>query len=235
MNSKIIEKQYAIALRKKAYTYSEILREIPVAKSTLSLWLREVSLAKQQKQHITLKRVEAQKRGARRQREIRVQKTKRILAEASRELGHVSARDLWMIGIALYWAEGSKEKEYDGRVVGTRAEFCNTDQKMIQVYLRWLQQICKIDRESIDFSISLHVTSASKLGHVQQFWSDVTGFPLEQFQKVQWKRHNPKTKRKNIGNSYNGLLIIAVKKSIDITRRIRGWNNPTNTIYCRVD
>ncbi|OHB20828.1 MAG: hypothetical protein A2666_04735 [Parcubacteria group bacterium RIFCSPHIGHO2_01_FULL_47_10b] len=70
---------------------------------------------------------------------------------------------------------------------------------------------------------------------MQQFWSDVTGFPLEQFQKVQWKRHNPKTKRKNIGNSYNGLLIIAVKKSIDITRRIRGWNNPTNTIYCRVD
>ena len=50
MLAKIEEKQKAIALRKRGYSYSEILAEVPVAKSTLSLWLRSVGLAKKQKQ-----------------------------------------------------------------------------------------------------------------------------------------------------------------------------------------
>ncbi len=38
------EKEKAIALRKQGKTYSEILAKIPVAKSTLSLWLHDVGL-----------------------------------------------------------------------------------------------------------------------------------------------------------------------------------------------
>jgi len=46
---KFKEKEKAIKLRKRGFSYSEILREIPVAKSTLSLWLRSVGLAKKQR------------------------------------------------------------------------------------------------------------------------------------------------------------------------------------------
>lgn len=48
-------KEKAVALRKEGKVYSEILKEVPVAKSTLSLWLRDVGLAKAQKQRITQK------------------------------------------------------------------------------------------------------------------------------------------------------------------------------------
>ena len=57
-------KARAIKLRKQGNTYSEILRIIPVAKSTISLWFHEVNLAEYQKQRITEKRIEGQKRGA---------------------------------------------------------------------------------------------------------------------------------------------------------------------------
>jgi len=57
------EQKRAIGFRKKGLTYNEILKRVPVAKSTLSLWLREVGLAKRQRQRLTEKRKAAQLRG----------------------------------------------------------------------------------------------------------------------------------------------------------------------------
>ena len=56
-------KQKAIKLRRQGKTYSEILTEVPVAKSTLSLWLREVDLSITQKQRITEKKKKSTKKG----------------------------------------------------------------------------------------------------------------------------------------------------------------------------
>jgi transposase len=63
MAVKVKEKEIAIELRRQGYSYSEILKRVPVAKSTLSLWLRSLGLAKQQKQRLTEKRLAALKRG----------------------------------------------------------------------------------------------------------------------------------------------------------------------------
>ena len=60
---KIEEKIKALELRRKGLTYKEILKQVPVAKSTLSLWLREVGLSKTQKQRITQKQIKASQRG----------------------------------------------------------------------------------------------------------------------------------------------------------------------------
>jgi len=37
------------------------------------------------------------------------------------------------------------------------------------------------------------------------------------------KRHNPKTVRKNVGDSYRGCLRINVRRSSGLYRRIEGW------------
>jgi hypothetical protein len=37
------------------------------------------------------------------------------------------------------------------------------------------------------------------------------------------KRHNPKTVRKNVGDTYHGCLRIDVRRSADLYRRIEGW------------
>ena len=76
-------KQKAIKLRQIGRTYSEILKEIPIAKSTLSLWLREVGLSKKQVQKITQKRIEGQKRGAQAQKNKRINKQKEIISQHS--------------------------------------------------------------------------------------------------------------------------------------------------------
>lgn len=72
------EKEIAISLRKQGKTYGEILKVVKVAKSTLSLWLRSVGLAKEQYQTLTEKKRAAQKRGAEDRRTHRIESTKAI-------------------------------------------------------------------------------------------------------------------------------------------------------------
>ena len=50
---KLKEKEKAIELRKQGKTYSDILRMIPVAKSTLGLWLKDAKLSKSENQRFT--------------------------------------------------------------------------------------------------------------------------------------------------------------------------------------
>lgn len=218
--AKTKEKEKAIELRKKGYSYSEILKEIPVAKSTLSLWLRSVGLSKRQKQRLTEKKLAAALRGAKVRKEQRLLITKEIKDKAKKEIGKISGRELWLIGVALYWAEGSKQKEHN---VSQKVKFSNSDPKMIKIFLKWLQNICKLPKSEISFRISLHKKSLNKLNRVQKYWSVVTRFSINDFKKIDWKKHKINTKRKNVGDKYYGLLNIYIRNSTNLNRKIEGW------------
>ena len=217
---KLKEKEKAIELRKRGNSYSEILREVPVAKSTLSLWLRSVGLSKRQKQRLTGKKLAAALRGAKVRKEQRLLITKEIKDRARSKIRKLSNRELWLIGVALYWAEGSKQKENN---ISQKVKFSNSDPAMIKVFLKWLQDICKISNSNINFRIALHETAKNKLKEVQKYWSNITGFPINNFQKIDWKKHRINTKRKNIGEKYFGLLNIYIRNSTNLNRKIEGW------------
>lgn len=212
------EKELAIKLRKEGLSYSEILEKVPVAKSTLSLWLRSVGLSKRQKQRLTKKKLLAALRGARRRKDQKRIITKIIKKEAINEIKNINKRELWMIGAALYWGEGSKEKWR-----GSLVQLGNSDPYLIKVFLKWLYEICKIPKSEINVCIYLHVTARHKLKKVQQYWSRVTGFPIKDFQKIIWKKNKINTHRRNVGKDYFGLLKVSVKKSINLNRKIQGW------------
>ena len=57
----------------------------------------------------------------------------------------------------------------------------------------------------------------------QRFWLEVTEASPSQFLTPTLKRHNPKTVRKNVGDTYHGCLRIDVRRSTDLYRRIEGW------------
>src|SRR3989344_8872039 len=123
MKAKEKEHTEAIVLRKNGLTYNEILKKIPVAKSTLSLGLREVGLAKPQLQRISEKKRAAEQHGADAKRRIRVERTEGIYDTAREEIGNLSKRELRLVGATLYWAEGSKAKPHSA---STGIDFGNT-------------------------------------------------------------------------------------------------------------
>ena len=213
-------KNKAIKLRKDGKSYSEILKHIPVAKSTLSLWLRSVNLSKRQKQSLTLKKLQAAWRGGEAKKRDRIERSKKIIEQAKMEIDKITKRDLLLLGTMLYWAEGCKEKEYNP---GTGTIFCNSDFLMIKLYLKWLKDCLFISEDRLVFEIYIHETHKDNIENVRHFWSEKTGFPVALFKKVCFKKNKINGNRKNKGLKYNGLLRITVRKSSILNRRIAGW------------
>jgi hypothetical protein len=213
-------KKVAIKLRKDGYSYSEILRHVPIAKSTLSLWLRSVGLSKEQKQRLTLKKLAAARKGAEMRRQDRIKRTKRIVKSAIRDVNKVDRNTLKLMGVMLYWAEGSKEKTYRPT---TGVIFSNSDPLMCKLFLKWLKEIVGVKKERIEFEIYVHETAKDKIKQICGFWAVQTGFAMVNFDKIYFKKANLLVKRRNTGEDYHGLLRIRVKKSTDLNRKIAGW------------
>ena len=209
------EKTQAITLRKQGFSYNEILKKVPVAKSTLSVWLRDIGIAKRQTQNLTEKRKIAQQKAQQACRNIRIKKEADIISRAKSEIETISRKELWLIGTVLYWAEGSKQKEHN---VSQGVSFGNSDPKMILLFHKWLRECCDIKKE--DFYYRIYIHERADLAKAKKFWSELLD---EKIEKAHLKTHHPKTNRKNIGEDYNGLLRFDVKKSTDLNRKIKGW------------
>lgn len=227
---KEIFRQRAIELRQSGLSYSEILKNVPVAKSTLSLWLRSVNLSKRQVQRLTQKKLASAKRGGLKKKEQRLLLTKKITDLACSEIKEIKNSELLLMGAMLYWAEGSKEKDYKP---GTGIRFSNSDPLIIKIMLKWFRECLDIEDSRIKFNIYIHQNYINELKRVREYWADITGFPIDEFGKIYFKKHSIKTVRKNIGNGYNGQIIIRIANSSNTYRRILGWIDGI-CLQCRV-
>jgi len=161
-------------------------------------------------------------RGGLAKRNQRIQRVQEITQKAEKEIGLISKRELWIIGAILYWAEGSKEKEYQP---GSRASFINMDKNMVQVFLKWLK-FCNIKREDISFDIYIHENHKSRVEEVKKYWSKITSFPMNKFVHTYFKRDTGKTNRKHTTNdNYYGIIKVIVRQSSTFLREITGWIN----------
>lgn len=223
MKKKLKEK--AIKLRKEGLSYSEIMKIIPIAKSTLSDWLHSVGLSKKQKQRITEKKLASIKRGWEKVRKIRLDRTQNIFNKSKEDISKlkINKDSLFLMGLMLYWAEGAKQKE--NRVsVSQGVNFSNSDPKMVTFFINWLRNL-KITEDSIVIEIYIHENKRDEMEKVKSFWANATGIPLKKFDRIYYKKHNVRTIRKKIGENYFGLLRVRIKKSTDLNRRITGWIN----------
>lgn len=214
------KKLKAIELRRAGLSYSEILKQVNVAKSTLAVWLRSINLSVAQKQRLTNKKLASALRGALIKKERRIRLTDQIKKEAKSEIGSLSERERWLLGAALYWAEGSKEKSAHP---GSGIRFSNSDPLMIKFFTGWLIEICKIPKNMIEFELYIHENHENRLPEVTEYWSQFIKLPKAHFKYIYFKKNKIRTKRKNIGNSYYGLIRVKVLRSSNLNRKIAGW------------
>ena len=172
------EREIAIKLRRDGRTYSQILDVVHVAKSTLALWLQSVGLS--QKQRITKARLAASMRGGVAKRNQRIFKQSVIISKAKSGIGRISKRELFLVGAVLYWAEGSKEKDFRP---GSQLRFANSDPNMIKLFLTWLAQVGVI-RKRIKFDIYLHNNNKYRVREVIKYWASHTGFVSKLFKVI---------------------------------------------------
>lgn len=222
--------QKAINLRNQGLTYSEIAKQIPVSKSTLSYWLKSIILTDKQIEIISQKRLAASKKGGNIRKTQRLKTIEDIKSEAKKSITSISTKELWLMGIMLYWAEGSKAKP---NRPGQSLIFSNSDPNMIKLYLIWLEKTLKIQSDRIIFEIYIHEKLSRNLPKIIEYWSTITSYPIKKFDKIYFKRHIIKNTRKIYNPEYNGLIRIRVTKSTNLNRQVSAW---IDTIYdcCQV-
>jgi transcriptional regulator with XRE-family HTH domain len=206
-------------LRGRGYTYVEIAAELGVARSSVSVWTRDMPRVgrigpeeirkRKAAANATFWAAESPRREARR---------RAITETAAAQIGHLSDREIVIAGAVAYWCEGTKNKSY--RQHDNRVSFVNSDPRLILFFLRFLA-VVGVAREQIRCSVAIHETA--DVAEAERFWQQVTGLPVEQFRRPTIKRHNPKTNRMNTGHDYHGCLLIRVLQGLELYRQIEGW------------
>lgn len=214
-NAKDDLREKARELRLQGWTYDRIEAELGCSKSSISLWVRD--LPKPERRDPTEQAKLAARKRWEHELAVRDEKRQRTKAAAAQEISNVSDRDLFMVGVALYWAEGSKDKPYDRR---ENVLFVNSDPGVIKLYLAWLR-LLGVERERLQYRVMIHMTA--DVEGAERYWADLVGVDVSRLQKTTIKKHNPKTVRKNVGDTYRGCLVIRVSKGADLYRRIEGW------------
>ncbi|MFJ2936649.1 hypothetical protein ACIO8G_28290 [Streptomyces sp. NPDC087219] len=213
-NAKDDLRDRARELRLQGMTYDRIQLELGCSKSSISLWVRD--LPKPERKRSREEASEIARRGwepvlRRREEERRATKD-----TAAAEIGEMSERELFLLGVGLYWAEGTKDKEHARR---ERVTFVNSDPGMIRVFTAWLD-LLRIDPARRRYYVMIHETADAAAAEL--YWSDLVGVDASTFNKTTLKRHTPRTNRKNVGDGYHGCLVIQILGSADLYRRIEG-------------
>ncbi|MFF1273873.1 hypothetical protein ACFVZC_10760 [Streptomyces marokkonensis] len=213
-NAKDDLREKARELRLQGWTYDQIQIELGCSKSSISLWVRD--LPKPERKRTREEASTIARRGWEATLRLREEERQRTKEHAKQAVGDLTSRELFLLGVGLYWAEGTKDKPYDRR---ENVAFVNSDPGMIQVFLHWLD-LLGIERQRLRFTVMIHENA--DVAAAERYWADLTRADRSAFNKTTLKRHNPKTVRKNVGDAYRGCLVIKVLKSADLYRRIEG-------------
>jgi hypothetical protein len=197
---KVVEREQARVLRAESWTLSAIAAELGVAKSSVSLWVRDVEFVPR-----------SRRQGPRRPSSLKVAKEHEIEAlrlEGLERIGQLSEREFLVAGVALYAGEGSKT---DGAVT-----FANSDPRMISLFVTWLRHFFTIDESRLRLRLYLH--EGLDLKGANDFWSRLTGIPTAQFSKPYRAVADP-----SIRNSKHEFGCPAVRYACSSThRRVMG-------------
>lgn len=213
---KLEEKSLALKLRRKGLSYNEIRKAVPVSKSTLSLWCRDIILTPNQMEKLQKRRLSGTERGriigAKKQQQERIKKTKKLLNQGKNEVDLLNKRDRFIAGIGLYLGDGYKGDKGVG--------FSNSNSRIIQFMMSWFREFCNIPEEKFRGQIWIHDNLNEPQAKI--FWSKTTGIPTKQFTKsyIAKNKTNSRKIRKKLHE--HGIFAIRIHKS-NLQRKILGW------------
>lgn len=206
-------------LRTKGMSIKNIATRLNVARSSVGHWVRDIVLTEEQLFLLRQSELSGHEKGRIKCAIIHKEKRKKI-KESFNNLGiksipNLNRRELLLIGLALYWSEGSKSDR------NRRVEFCNSDPTMIKLFITWLMNCFEEKRENLTAIIGINQIHAFREKAVKDYWSNILGIPLEQFRKSSFKKAKSKKIYDNM-NSHFGTLTLRVAKSTNLFYKIMG-------------
>ncbi len=188
LNMKLKEKNKAINFRQQGVSIGEIARLLNVAKSSVSLWVRDVRLTKSQLNTLNKNGHSVDTIEKRRIARIAntLSKREEIMSVAAKEVCQLQADPLWSIGVALYWGEGGKTQQ--------TARLSNSDPSVIRVMMRFFERYSSVPKEK--YRGHVHTFSHTNADRSVHYWSKISGIPKDKFFKTYVKQSSASKKKR---------------------------------------
>jgi hypothetical protein len=145
-------------------------------------------------------------------------KAKRVAAltaaeiQAKEDIQTVSTRELFYLGLGIYWGEGVKSRTGQATVV-------NSDPRILRIMMRWFVECLSVPK--IDFRpyVYISIMHQEREQVIMSYWEKVLGLPSGQFKSPIYLTQKPKQKYEN-HDSYFGVVALQVSRSTQLKYRI---------------
>ena len=207
------EKKISRELRRQGWSFNEIRQKVKVSKSSVSLWVRDIELTKSQKQKLSKNGVKKEVIEKRRKTRLTRENNRRqlIIDKAKSEIKHLLRKELWLVGIALYWGEGAK-------TLRSGVQFSNSDPRSIQLMMQFFKKNCKVPQNKFRGHIHIHPHLDEE--RAKMYWHNISGIPYNQFYKTS-KQQSKASKGKKDTLPF-GTFSIQICNT-ELFLKIKGW------------
>lgn len=210
--AKFDKKLRAHKLRRQGESIKTIAELLNVAKSTVSIWCRDLELTLPQKKALHRKMVAAghagRLAGAATMREQKRVRLANAGLQAKKLLSSLTKRDRFMMGLGLYWGEGVKTDQ-------STTAFVNADPDSVAFMKEWFSDFFGVTKERFNPYIFIATTHKDREQVIKRFWSKQLSLPVKQFAHVVYLKQGHK-KQYNSRTSYHGTLALRIRSSTNI-------------------
>lgn len=224
--AKYKERLIARELRLKGKSIGDIAKSLNCSKGSVSSWCSDIFLSQIQKNRLVLQSIEGSNKGRlianenkKKERLDRLEKLRKI---GKNKVSQISKRELFLIGAALYWAEGGKTQRV--------TTFINSDPKMILLLINWLNTCLNIPINRLTCRIEINEIHNDRLKIIEKYWANLTNIPTSQFTKPSLK-HSIVHKIYQTNDNYFGSLQIKVSKGTNLNYEILGYIDGLTSVH----
>lgn len=167
----------------------EIASMLNVAKSSVSLWVRDVPLTATQRSKLNKNghSVDAiEKRRSSRMGKTNLRRNA-WQQQAINEAPLLAKSVDWCVGVALYWGEGGKTQQ--------TARISNSDPAVIKTMMHFFRTCCAVPEEK--FRGHVHTFAHNKAKIAEEYWSALSGIPAERLFKSYVKQSSASLKKRH--------------------------------------
>lgn len=209
-------KLHAQNLRDAGYSYNMIQEKLGISKSTLSNWFRDRPFTPNRQ---VLNRIQyGPIKSAEKSHNKKVTEIEELLKIGVSEVGKLTKRDLWLLGLGIYIGEGTKSFD--------NVRLANADPMVIKVAIRWFKEVIGLSNKNI--SIRLHLYPDTKEQVCVKYWQNITKLPKQSFYKshIDNREGKSKVKRNKLPFGTAHIIIRANGNKdygVRLSRLIKGW------------
>lgn len=194
------EQMRARALRVEGESVKEITRQLGVARSSVSRWVRDVPLTDEQRTAL------AERSGAGRLKGVAtIVRNGRVRREAYQQDGRRLARErgsFYAAGCMLYWAEGEKCRH--------AVALTNSDAALLAYFARFLREEFDVQDEAFRVCCNLFADHVAHQDDVERFWLATLGVPPSGLRKSIVNRYSKYSEKKRANKLPYGTCKLVV-------------------------